>query len=108
MNTAYLNAIAAAGASSVTHISLVNGSGVEVATARKPVTWTAPVAGLIRPNADLVFDLQAGDVVSAWKGHSALTGGTDYDGADLADVTFGNDGTYTLQAASTGIQHSAV
>ena len=106
MNTAYLNALATAGASAITHIALVNGSGVAV-SARMPVSWTAPSGGVIRPTANIVFAMEAGDAVAGWRGYSAASGGTDYEGAPLTPVTFGNDGTYTLQAASTGISHTA-
>ncbi len=110
MNTAYLNATAAAGGALITHIGLVNAGGTELSGgdyARQPVTWTSPVNGLIRPNADRVFSVAAGAVVAGWRGYSALTGGTDYDGAALTQVTFNNAGTYTLTAAATGIDHDA-
>lgn len=46
MNETYRNAIATHGASLITHIGLVNGSGVELSGgsyARKAVTWTTAV-----------------------------------------------------------------
>lgn len=110
MNTAYLNLIANAGRSAITHIGLVNGSGTELSSAdyaRQPVTWTAASDGDTSPNADLVFEVAAGDVVAGWRGYSAGSGGTDYGGADLTPVTFANDGTYTLDSATTGIDHDA-
>lgn len=107
MNTAFLNALATEADALITHIALF-GNGSEVtggspAYARKAVTWTAPSNGLIRPDADLVFDIPAGGVVDEWRGFTALTGGTDYGGAVLTEETFAGQGTYTLTAASTGI-----
>lgn len=110
MNTAYLNLIANA-ADAITHIALF-GNGTEVtggspAYARKAVTWSAPSGGLVRPTVDLEFDIPAGGVVDEWRGFSALTGGTDYEGEVLTEETFAGQGTYTLLAASSGIQHSS-
>lgn len=107
----YLNSTADSGASLITHVGLVDAGGVEVASAgyaRQAVSWTAAAAGLVRPTADAVFNMTAGDVVAGWRGFSALTAGTNYGGAALTSVTFGNDGTYTLQAANTAIDHDAV
>lgn len=106
MNAAFLDLLANHAASTITHIALFN-NGVELASAgyaRQPVTWTAPSGdGLIRPNADLAFSMTSGDVVDEWRGFTALTAGTDYGGAALTEATFSNDGTYTLNAATTGI-----
>lgn len=107
MNETYLNATADHGAGLITHIALLNSSNVEVGAARLPVTWTTASAGLVRPTADLVFTMTSGDEVTQWRGYSALTAGTDYGGETLTTATFGNDGTYTLTAASTGIDHDA-
>lgn len=108
MNNAYLNAIAEHGGGLITHIALVNGSGNEVGDARQPVNWTSATDGLIRPTSDLEFQMDAGDEVAGWRGFDALTDGTDYGGASLSTVSFGNPGTYTLLAAQTGIDHNAV
>lgn len=111
MNETYLNAIANAGKALITHIGLVNGSGVELSGggyARQTVTWTAAAAGLVRPTVDRVFTTTTGHVVAGWRGFTALTGGTDYGGEALTQVTFSNPGTYTLLAAGTGIDHDAV
>ena len=112
MNTTYLNATADAGAALITHIGLVNGSGTELsggspAYARKAVTWTAASNGTVRPTADLTFDIPAGATVAGWRGYSALTAGTDYEGAALTSEAFAGQGTYTLTAASSGITHAA-
>ncbi|MGI5493891.1 hypothetical protein [Microtetraspora malaysiensis] len=110
MTTAYLDAIAGAGRTTVTHIGLVNASGVEItggSYARKAVTWTTSSNGTIRPTADLVFDIPSGGVVAGWRGYSAVTGGTNYGGADLTSQSFATNGTYTLLAASTSINHTA-
>lgn len=112
MNAAYLDALADHGSTLITHIALFN-NGVELASAgyaRQPVTWVdddAAAGGSISPSADLVFEMTAGDVVDEWRGFSAVTGGIDYGGAPLTEVTFSNDGQYTLQAAATGIDHTA-
>lgn len=110
MTEGYRNALATHGASLVTHIGLVNGSGVELTGgtySRKAVTWTAASGGTVRPNADLVFDVPAGATVAGWRGFSAASGGTNYGGADLTQETYTNAGEYKLLAASTGISHAA-
>lgn len=109
MNNTYLNAIALHGASLITHIGLVNEldaeiSGGDPAYARLAVTWT-DTDGLIRPNANLVFDIPAGVTVGGWQGYSAVTAGTAYGIVDLTNVEFSIQGTYTLQASGTGINH---
>lgn len=112
VNTAYLNAVADSG-NPITHIGLVDELNAEItggSYARLPVTWTAASSGLIRPSADLTFDIPAGNTIAGWRGYSALTAGTEYGGEDLVNETFaggGSGGQYTLLAASTGIQHSA-
>lgn len=110
MNTAYLNLIADA-ADAITHIALF-GNGSEVtggspAYARKAVTWTAPSSGLVRPTGNLVFDIPPGGVVDEWRGFTALSAGTDYGGEVLTEETYAGQGTYTLVAATTGIDHDA-
>lgn len=110
MTEGYRNALATHGASLVTHIGLVNGSGVELtggSYARKAVTWTAASGGTVRPTADLVFNVPAGATVAGWRGFSAASGGTNYGGADLTQETYTNAGEYKLLAASTGILHNA-
>lgn len=118
MNTVYENAIGDAGANLITHIGLVDDTGTEISGGsyeRQPVTWTAAGAGnggadadgTIRPDGDLVFDVPSGATVAEWRGYSDLTGGTDYEGASLANETFSNEGTYTLLAGQTSISHDA-
>ena len=105
MDSNFLTALAAHGASLITHIGLVNGSGVEISGgtyARKAVTWSG-AAGVRSPSADLVFDIPAGATVAGWRGFTALTGGTNYGGAALTSASFTNAGTYTLQASGTNI-----
>lgn len=106
MNAAFNTALAAYGAGLITHIALFNGAteitGGSPAYARKAVTWTG--SGAVRsPSANLVFDIPAGATVTNWRGFTALTGGTDYEGAALTSTPFSNQGTYTLLAASTNI-----
>lgn len=103
MDSNFHTALAAHGASLITHIGLVNGSGVEISGgsyARKAVTWSGS-AGVRSPSADLVFDIPAGATVAGWRGFTASTGGTNYGGAALTSAPFTNAGTYTLLAAST-------
>lgn len=113
MLDSYLTGVLATqGAAAISHIGLVDDLGTEItggtpAYARKAVTWTAPAGGLIRPNADLAFDIPAGVTVGGWRGYSALTAGTDYGGEALTNEAFASQGTYTLLAASTSIDHNA-
>lgn len=111
MATSYLNATADAGGALITHIGLVDTGGTEIASgsyARQAVSWTAAAAGLIRPTANLVFNMTSGDEVGGWRGFTASSGGTNHGGGTLTTATFSNDGTYTLLAASTSIDHDAV
>jgi hypothetical protein len=106
MNESYQNAIQNHGATLLTHIGLVNGSGTEISGGgytRKAVSWTAAAAGLIRPTADLEFTIPAGATVAGWRAFTASTAGTNHGGGALTSATYGNAGTYTLTAASTGI-----
>jgi hypothetical protein len=111
MNTSYLNAIANHGGGIITHIGLVNGSGTEISGgsyARKAVTWESASDGLIRPTADLLFNIPAGATVAGWRGFTASSGGTNHGGAALTSAAFTNAGYYNLLAADTGIDHNAV
>ena len=111
MNESYQNAIQNHGATLVPYIGLVNGSGVELSGggyARKAANWTTASGGLIRPTADLVFDIPAGAVVAGWRGFTATTGGTNHGGATVTTATYTNAGTYTLRASLTGIDINAV
>jgi hypothetical protein len=109
MNASYITVITNAGRSAITHIGLVDGSGVEVSAARLPVTWTAESGGLIRPTADLTFTVGASKTVAGWRGFTALTGGTNHGGPTLPDEVYGvNGGQYVLTASATFIDHDAV
>lgn len=110
MNVAYRNFLASAGAMAITHIGLVDDGGNELAGgspayARQPVVWTLPVNGLIRPTTDLTFNVPSGATVAGWRGYTASSGGTDYDGAPLPAEDFGSQGQYTLLSSGTGISH---
>jgi hypothetical protein len=108
MNNTYLEAIATAGKALITHIGLLDGDGDPVGDARKAVTWGANDGdGDFLMDGNLVFNMTAGQDVASWCGYSALVAGTSYGGAALTPVSFGNNGTYTLLAASTGIAHAA-
>lgn len=54
MSDAYLDAIRDAGQALITHIGLVNASGVELTSAnytRQPVTWTDATGSVSKPSA---------------------------------------------------------
>lgn len=111
MTVGYRNNLADHGATLITHIGLVDEAGVELtggspAYARKAVTWVAASSGVVRPNADLTFDVPAAKTVGGWRGFSALTTGTNYGGQDLTNEVFAAQGQYTLLAASSGIAHN--
>ena len=109
MTEGYRNAIATHGGSLITHLGLVNDSGVELtggSYARKAVTWTTADDGVIRPTADLTFDIPAGVKVKGWCGCTALTGGTNYGGEDVPEEIYNGAGQYKLLAANTGILHN--
>lgn len=108
MNVAFQNAIINYGGTLITHIALFNQSGTELtggspAYARRPVSWTSAVDGLIRPTADLVFDIPAGTNVASWRGFSAISEGVDYGGGALVQETYAGQGQYRLIAAQSGI-----
>lgn len=110
MTAAYRNSIGDYGGGLITHIGLciVNAteiSGGNPAYARKAVTWAASSGGIIRPNADLTFDIPASTTVAMWKGYGASSGGTALGGAALTNEVFSGQGTYKLLAASTGVKH---
>lgn len=109
MNEAFVTALAAHGASIVTHIALFNGASEVTGGgyARRPVTWTG--SGSIRnPSANLLFDGPASTAITEWRGFSALTGGTDYGGATMTGTGFDSGGVFTLLAASTNFDVSPV
>lgn len=110
MSTAYLNETADAGGALISHLGLVDGNDSELSGgsyARKAVSWTSAASGLIRPTADLVFDVPSGATVAGWRGYSGATSGTDYGGADLTSQPFNSSGEYTLLAAQTAIDHDS-
>jgi hypothetical protein len=111
MNTAFLNALADHGGTLITHLALFDGaseiSGGSPAYARQAVSWGAASDGLVRPSADHEFDIPAGAAVDGWRGFTAATGGTDYDGASLTQETYAGQGTYTLLAAQVAIDLDA-
>lgn len=108
MNATYRNAIGDHGATLVTHIALFTEVGAEITGgtyARLAVTWVASADGIIRPTANLTFNIPTGVTVGGWRGFSALTAGTNYGGKDLTNQAYPTGGTYTLLAASTSINH---
>lgn len=110
MTEGYRNAVANYGASLIKYIGLVDDEGIELSGgsyAREPVTWTQSSDGVIRPNADLLFDIPAGSTVGGWRGYSAATGGINYGGEDLTPQEYTDAGEYRLRASGTGIKHLA-
>ena len=112
MNTIYHNALRDHGKTLITHIGLVDETGTELsggspAYARLPVTWDNDGDGVMRPNANLTFNVPSGDTVGGWRGFSALTAGTNYGGKDVTQEVFSGQGEYTLLAAQTSITHSS-
>lgn len=107
MTEAFRNLLLTYGGTQITHIGLFNGAseitGGSPAYARKAVTWAAASVGVIRPNADLTFDIPASATVDGWRGFTALTAGTNYGGATLTAEAFAGQGQYKLLAASSGI-----
>lgn len=111
MTVGYRNSIADHGGGLITHIGLLDETGTEItggtpAYARMAVTWTTADLGVIRPTADLTFDIPAATTVGGWAGFTALTSGTNYGGQDLTQEDFVGQGQYKLLAAGTGILHS--
>ena len=110
MNEAYRNAVANFGASIIGYIGLRDQNGTELtggtpAYARVAVTWTAAVGGLIRPQADIVFNVPAGATVASWFAINT-TQDTELGGAALTAETYAGQGEYKLLAASSGIAHT--
>lgn len=112
MNDNYHNAIRDHGKTLITHIALVDDTDTELtggspAYARKPVAWVDDGVGVMRPDADLLFDIPAGATIGGWRGFSALSNGTDYGGKELTQEVYAGQGEYTLSAASTSITHQS-
>ena len=110
MNEAYRNAIANFGASIIGYIGLRDQNGTELtggtpAYTRVAVTWTAAVNGLIRPQADIVFNVPAGATVASWFAINTAQN-TELGGAVLTPETYAGQGEYKLLAASSGIAHT--
>ncbi|MGH3502386.1 MAG: hypothetical protein ACRDQA_16080 [Nocardioidaceae bacterium] len=100
--TAFLNAAAAGGVSSVSHIALIDDTSIEID--RQATSWASASGGTENLAADIDFDVPAGTTVASWSGFDAASGGTDFGGADLTGESYTNGGTYTLTASSTGYQ----
>ncbi len=108
----YLNESINGMRSKITHIGLVDDEGDELTGgdyARQPVTWTeAPTddePGVIRPTADLVFDVPEG-TVAGWCGFSTLIEGNSYGGEDFTKaVEYDDVGELVLKADETAYRH---
>jgi hypothetical protein len=109
MSSTYQNAIGDAGGALMTYLGLVDAGGTELtggSYARLAVTWTAASGGMIRPSADKAFSVPA-CTVGGWRAYGHATNATPaYGGGDLTQETFAAPGTYTLLAASTGVDHN--
>ena len=109
LNSDYLDAIAAA--NPITHIGLLDDTQTELSSAsyaRQAASWTSPTDGDVQLTADLEFDVADGDEVHYWQGYDDASAGTAYGPVALdTPVTFSNDGTFTLVAAQTSINHNA-
>lgn len=113
MNQNYTDALRDHGQTLITHIGLVDSTGTELSSAgyaRQPVTWTDDTSSRMRPSSDRVFNCTAGDEVVAWHGFDASSAGVDYGGEMFPDgpFNFGNDGTFTLDASQTAVDHNNV
>ena len=112
MDQNYRNAIRTYGAGLITHIGLVNGSGVEISGgtyARKAVTWSTATNNKAIPSSDLTFNipraLQSQGGEDSPLHQEALT--TEARRLPRQGLTQRN-GTYVLKADSTSINHTAV
>lgn len=106
MSIAFLNSLANYAVSQITHIGLLNPSGVELASfyyARAPVVWASAIGGIVRPTANLDFIIVPGDEVRYWAGFSAATGGTPSPQVAVPLFVPTSLYIYRLQPASTGI-----
>lgn len=93
----------------VSHIGLVDETGTELtggspAYARLAVTFTDAGAGLIRPDANLTFNIPADATVAGWRTYSAVTAGTNYGGEDLSPEVYLTQGTYVLLSSLTAVR----
>ncbi len=114
MEEVYLNEIADYGITLINYIGLVDDDGNEItggspAYERIAVTMERTVAGIIRPDGDLTFNIPESTTVAGWRAYSeaddSQPGDIDYGGADLTTEVFTNQGEYKLLAAGTGIVH---
>ena len=98
----------------ISHLSLHSGfpatigpgnelAGGTPAYARRAVGWDAASGGAVAMTGNEVFDIEAGDTVSAVGLTTALTAGSIHGGADLTDEAFAGQGTYTLTALTVTI-----
>ena len=108
MTAAYTTAIAAHGASLVTHFGLVDETGTELTGGTYARIANTPTAttGTWRPSTDLTFEVPAGVTVGGWRAYSALTAGTNYGGEDLTQEAYAAAGQYVLEGASTSVAHT--
>ena len=105
MNAAFREFLATQAVGELSHISLRDGSGIEIQ--RQPAGFTAEGGGTIRPSSNITFAVPAGTTVGSWRAFNSGTGGTDYDGASLPNETYTNAGQYILEAAQTAIHIQA-
>jgi hypothetical protein len=76
-------------------------SGGSPAYARKPLTWSAAVAGVMTATA--VFDIPAGTTIIGTGLHTAITAGNYVDGKTDSSVAFVNQDTVTVNYSYTQV-----
>ncbi len=106
MTEAWKNLALDGAVTTITHIGLVDDKDTELSGgsyARVAVTWASASGGVVRPNADLTFEVPAGSTVGGWRCFTASSGGTNYGGSDVTNEAYAGDGQYKLLAAGTGI-----
>ncbi len=110
MNNAYLNFLRTSAIAELTHLGLVDDDGTELTGSgyiRLAVTWATDGDGVMRPNADLTFNVPIGKV-GGWRAYTAEEHGTDYGGYDFAEELqeeYLAPGEFKLKHEAVGIIH---
>jgi hypothetical protein len=112
MTDTYDNAVANHGASLIVEVGLIDDTDTELDNttiyARQSVSWTTAggdsAAGVIRPTADIVFNVPAGVTVAGIRFYNS--GGDILGEGSVTNETYANDGEFKIVATSTGILHN--
>ncbi len=100
----YLNEICDHMITKITHIDLMNSSTAQIE--RKAATFERTTDGVIRPDADITFDVSAGSTVASWKAfHVNGESTVDYGGNTLVNEIYAGAGEYKLLKDDTGMKH---